>query len=201
MPTIAVLPAVEAAPRQQLRMVWPAALLASPAPLRLAPGYTLRTWQLGDEPGFYRVMALAGFGQWDEEKLRPSRARMLPSGWFFIVHDATGIIVTTAMATHNPTPFHPFGGELGWVAGDPDHKGHGLGHTVCAAVTNRFLSAGYQNIYLLTDDWRLPALKTYLKLGYQPFLFTPDMADRWQVICEQLAWPFTPDSWPQVESN
>lgn len=51
------------------------------------------------------------------------------------------------------------------------------------------------NIHLYTEDWRLPALKTYLKLGYCPYLFAPEQAARWQVICAQLRWPFTPDAW------
>ena len=54
--------------------------------------------------------------------------------------------VATAMACHNPAPLHPFGGELGWVAGDPAHAGKGLGLAVCTAVTARFLSAGYHNV-------------------------------------------------------
>jgi hypothetical protein len=38
-------------------------------------------------------------------------------------------------------------------------------------------------------------LKTYLKLGYFPFLYLPDMAERWRVICVPLGWPFTPAAW------
>jgi mycothiol synthase len=160
--------------------------------------YDLRTYQPGDETAWFSVMELAGFGVWDHERLQPTLATILPKGWFFAVHRATGAVVATAMATHKPTPEHPFGGELGWVAGDPAHKGKGLGWTVCAAVTHRYLRAGYENIYLKTDDWRLPALKVYLKLGYQPFLFAPDMEDRWQAVCTQLAWPFTPQAWPRL---
>ena len=63
------------------------------------------------------------------------------------------------MALHLPLEYHPCGGELGWVAGDPEHKGSGLGFAVCAAVTRRLLEIGYRNIYLLTDDFRLPAIK------------------------------------------
>lgn len=143
-------------------------------------------------------MALAGFQGWDAEALQPRLAEILPNGWFLIVHQATGEIVATAMATHNPSALHPFGGELGWVAADPTHAGQGLGLTVCAAVTARFIAAGYRNIYLKTDDFRLPAIKTYLKLSYLPFLFAPAMPERWQIICEKLNWPFTPQNWPAV---
>ncbi|MCL4859446.1 MAG: GNAT family N-acetyltransferase [Caldilineaceae bacterium] len=184
------------APRQQLRMIWPSRRLADPPPLRLHPDYDLRTYRPGDEPAWVAVMGLAGFHGWDDERLAVLKAMILPDGWFFITHRATGNVVATALANHRPHALHPFGGELGWVAGDPAHKGKRLGWTVCAAVTRRFLSAGYQNIYLLTDDERLPALATYLKLGYEPFLYAPDMARRWEAICSQVNWPFTPDAWP-----
>jgi mycothiol synthase len=63
---------------------------------------------------------------------------------------------------------------------------------VCAAVTARLIAAGYRDIHLYTEHWRLAALKTYLKLGYVPFLYAERMAPRWAAVCEQLGWPFTP---------
>jgi mycothiol synthase len=101
------------------------------------------------------------------------------------------------MGLHDHSTDHPFGGELGWVASDPAHAGKGLGMAVCAAVTARLLQAGYRNVHLFTEFWRLPALKTYLKLGYVPFLYQEGMAARWQAICAQLGWPFTPEAWRQ----
>jgi hypothetical protein len=148
MPTIAILAAdEEVKPKvQQLRMVWPQPLLASPPALRLHPDYALRTYQPGDETTFFQVMDLAGFTGWDMDRLRPTLTTILPDGWFFVIHQATGEIVATAMATHHPSEYHPFGGELGWVAGHPAHAGKGIGGAVCAAVSDRFLRAGYKNI-------------------------------------------------------
>jgi mycothiol synthase len=180
----------------QLQMIWPRHRLVHPLPVSVAPGYQLRTYQPGDESRFYKVMEIAGFEGWNDDILRPWLAKILPDGWFMVTEDASGAIVATTMATHNPTDRHSFGGELGWVASDLAHKGHGLGMTVCAAVVNRFLSAGYRNIYLKTDDFRLPAIKTYLGLGFIPLLFSEDMHGRWQIICDQLNWPFTPADWP-----
>lgn len=181
--------------QSQIQMVWPDYLLDAPPPVRLPPGYALRAYQPGDEPRFYAVMALAGWPGWDGDTLKPWLSRILPDGWFMAVHEASGMIVATAMALHSHSDEHPFGGELGWVASDPDHRGQGLGMAVSAAVTARLIGAGYRNIHLYTEDWRLPALKTYLKLGYIPYLAAPDMNARWRAICAQLGWPFTPDVW------
>jgi mycothiol synthase len=179
----------------QLRMVWPAQRVGVPPEVRLPAGYRLRTYRPGDEPRFYEVMALAGWPGWDDERLRPWMARILPEGWFFAVHEASSQIVATSMAVHDPQDWHPFGGELGWVACDTAHTGQGLGMAVVGAVTARLLGAGYRNIHLYTEDFRLPALKTYLKIGYIPMLYDADMPERWRAVCEQLRWPFTPEQW------
>jgi mycothiol synthase len=186
------------APFVQLQMVWPERLLDAPPPVRLPPGYALRTYRPGDESRFFQLMESAGWPGWDAARLRPVLARILPAGWFMVIHEESGEIVAAAMSVHDHTDLHPFGGELSWVVGDSVHAGQGLGMAVCAAVTARLISAGYRDIHLYTDDDRLPALKTYLKLGYVPFLFTPEMPDRWREICAQLGWPFTPELWPSA---
>ena len=68
---------------------------------------------------------------------------------------------------------------------------------VRGSVVGRLLRGGYTHIYLNTDDWRLPAITVYLRLGWIPFLYQADMEARWRVVCEQLNWPFTPEDWPQ----
>jgi len=140
-------------------------------------------------------MELSGWPGWNDEKLAPWIARIPPGSWFMAIHDASGGIVATAMGLHDHTPDHPFGGELGWLASDPAHRGRGLGLAVSAAVTQRLIEAGYRNIHLYTEHWRLAALKTYLKLGYVPFLYLPEMPERWRVICEKVGWPFKPEEW------
>ncbi len=190
---------------EYLQMVWPQHLLGSPPAVALPPGYSLRAYQPGDEPGFLRLMELAEFTEWEEEKMLTEwLARILPQGWFMAVHDASGEIVATAMACYDHTELHPFGGALGWVAGDPAHAGKGLGMAVSAAVTARLIGAGYLDIHLDTEDERLAAIKVYLKLGYVPFLYggdkglsetwlwplyTPAMRGRWQAIYSKLDWP------------
>lgn len=179
----------------QLQMIWPAHCLNAPPTAELPPGYAMRTYRPGDEPRFYALMELAGWPGWNAEVLQPSLSRILPDGWFMAAHQRSGEIVATAMSLHNYNGVHPFQGVLGWVAGDPAHAGQGLGKAVAAAATARLISAGYHDICLYTEDFRLPALKIYLTLGYVPLLHAPDMLARWQAICAQLGWPHTPDQW------
>ncbi len=182
----------------QLQMLWPVRFLHLPPSIELPRGYALRTFEWGDQPRFYEVMALAGWPEWDDERLQPWLERILPNGWFMAVHEESDQIVTTAMCLHDHTALQPFGGELGWLAGDPAHAGKGLGRVVTAAVTRRFMEAGYTNIHLYTEDFRYAALHTYLTTGYEPFLYLPDMAERWRAVCVQLDWPYSPEDWPAV---
>ncbi len=188
-------PSSEGEAPPQLRMIWPHHLRNSPPALCVSHEYVLRTFREGEQDRFFELMHLAGWPGWDAARLRPWVARLLPDGWFVAVHHASDTIVATAMALRDCSEFGSEGGELGWVAADPGHAGKGLGASVSAAVTRRFMAAGYRHIHLYTEDWRLPALKTYLKLGYVPWLYAPDQEQRWRVICQQIAWPFTPEIW------
>ena len=163
-----------------------------PIEVALPAGYALRVFRAGDEEGYIRVMRLAGFVDWDHDSIASLRQTVLPDGIFFAVHEASDLIVTTACANYKSTPLHPDGAEIGWVAGDPDHRGRGLGFAACAAAIRRFRQAGKAGIYLSTDDWRLPAIKVYLKLGLVPFLYAPDMPDRWRAVYGQLGLAFDP---------
>ena len=185
----------------QLKMLWPQRLLHAPPQADAPTGYRLRTHRPGDEGAFYQLMDRAGFKDWDDETLAPWLLKILPDGWYLIEHVASGTLVATAMANHNPQDLHPFGGELGWVAGHPDHAGRGLGRAVCAAVVRHLLHNGYRTLYLNPDDWRLPAISVYFQLGWAPFLYAQDMEERWGEVCRQLNQPFSPDLWPALSAT
>jgi len=184
--------------QQQLHMLWPARLLSAPPAVGVPAGYRLRTFTGDDTDHYLALVHGAGFTHFTPESVAECARQVLPDGLFVIDYEETGELAATAMTTHNPTELHPNGGELGWVAGSAAHSGNGLGITVCLAVIRRYQQAGYHRIYLKTDDWRLPALKSYLKMGFEPFLFTPDMPERWRVVCETLGWPYTPEKWPAI---
>lgn len=170
----------------QLQMLWPESRIKFPPEISIPANYALRTYQVQDKEAYLRLMQEAGFTTFSEKDLSEWLKRVLPNGLFLITHPPTGQLAATAMASHNPDDLHPLGGELGWVAGNPVHAGKGLGKAVCAAAVNRFISAGYTHIYLKTDDWRLPAIKIYLQLGFVPLYYTGNMEERWQTIHKKL---------------
>ena len=69
------------------------------------------------------------------------------------------------------------------VACKPDFRGMGIGHILNNIAVNVLKTKGMKTAYLTTDDWRLPAIKTYLKAGFTPDLTTePDFKERWNKI-------------------
>ena len=153
----------------QIQMIWPAHRLDTPPSVSLPSGYILRTTQPGEYPAFYRLMASVGWTGWDDEKLHPWLYRILPGGWFIVVEEASGEIVGSCMATHDPTWEVPFCGEVGWTVVHPDHQGKGLGKVVVSAVVGRFLQVGYQTIHLYTEVWRTVAIGLYKRLGFEEY--------------------------------
>lgn len=153
-------------------------------------GYALRTYRDGDGDAWIALMRQAGFASWDEKTLTQALAMALPDGIYFIECLSPRELAATAMAGHKPTDLHPFGGELGWVAVSPPHRGKRLSAAVSIAATRRLVAAGYRRVYLSTDDWRLPAIRTYLRIGYVPLLFAPDMEGRWRAVAGNLGMRF-----------
>ena len=175
--------------RPQLEMIWPESRRHVLPEVSLPPEYTLRPIEPRDYAGWSRLMEAAGFGEWPPERIEAHRREVLPRGFFVIEHRASGTIVATANAHHAPNERHPEGGELSFVAALPEHAGKGLGRAATAAVVRRFIEAGYGRIYLKTDDHRLPAIKVYLQLGFEPLLFDDQMAGRWAAAQKEIGWP------------
>lgn len=175
-----------------LEMVWPLAKLGHLPDINLSKEYELRQFQSTDIDKYFQLFAAAGM---EKPPLHYWEKHLLPNGFFVIEHKETQALVAACFASHHPTTRHVRAGNFGWLAVDPAHRGQGLGQAITAAVTARLLSAGYQRLYLETHDYRLPAIAIYLKMGWVPLLYLPEMGARWEKVCEELKWPFTPEKW------
>jgi mycothiol synthase len=81
----------------------------------------------------------------------------------------------------------PETGFLHWVAADPEHRGRRLGYRVSLAVLHELARRGCRDAALLTDDPRLPAIKTYQNLGFLPEHRNETHADRWKAVAARLS--------------
>ena len=149
------------------------------------PGeFRLRTFREEDLASFRELMTAVQLGQWDDATLERVRPTILRDGWLVIEHGDS--VVASAMAHHRPSEIHPGGGEVGWVASHPAHRGRGLGKAVICAAVGKLLDTGYRRSYLATDDFRLAAIGVYLELGFEPFMFEDSMVGRWTEVLFRL---------------
>ncbi|MDP1604392.1 MAG: GNAT family N-acetyltransferase [Legionella sp.] len=180
-------------PPNLLEMVWPEDKLDNKPLVNVPEGYCLRQFDDADTQNYYDLFARASM---EKPPLDYWRKHLLPEGFFVIEHQASKTIVAACFASHHPTARHPQAGNFGWLAVDPAYRGRNLGQAISAAVTARLIEGGYKRIYLETHDFRLPAIAIYLKMGWVPLLYLPEMERRWALICEALQRPYTPECWP-----
>ena len=158
--------------------------LAALPPLALPAGYSLRHFRPGDEGHWERVLDQS-FGATNPPRrfvnVMGRDAACSPERVLFVTWD--GAPVATASAWYRPE----WGVETGYVhyvGASPAHKGRRLGFQISLAVLHRFVCEGRTRAVLETDDFRVPAIKTYLELGFQPWLVEADQRQRWRTIVE-----------------
>lgn len=173
----------------QLRMIFDAEDTPLPE-LTVAEGFRLRAIADSELAPYNELRVSTDFKAWDEGKLREFRSKVLPDGMFLIEEIATGRFAASATAETADFGEYPEVGVLGWVMAHPDFRGRHLGRSVSVGAMHRLYAAGYRAFSLLTDDFRLAAVKTYLNLGWKPWLYLDDMADRWRALAGKFALDF-----------
>ena len=152
-------------------------------------GYVLRQLRDGDEQKYDDLFHLAFE---DEGRYPEILNRTLDGGFFVIEHLISHELVASCLAMRGSSSPRHSEGQLGWLVTDPSHTRKGLGSIVSACATNRLVAEGYPRPFLGTEDFRLPAISIYLKLGWHPFLYTAGMESRWRNICNCLGREFDP---------
>ncbi|OGI11764.1 MAG: hypothetical protein A2Y40_01115 [Candidatus Margulisbacteria bacterium GWF2_35_9] len=150
-------------------------------------GYRLRVYNSEDEEPLRRLLNRAGFS-FSPIKIKQAISICLPNGCFVVEYEQTKQLVATMMARHLASQLHPFGGRIDWLATDPEHRKLGLANICARSATQRLIQAGYENIWVTTDDHRIGALKIFLSIGFQPAL-SDALSKRWKNIFEKLHIP------------
>lgn len=161
--------------------------LAELPPIVVPFPYALRNLTADDVDAWRRLLARTGdLGEWTYERgarfFEPDGGMPL-DGAFFLTHDDNPI----ATAQLHLRPDGPYAGlaELGWVAVDREHRGQGLARVVCLAVMH-VAAREHQEIFLRTDDHRIAAIRTYLSLGFEPWMYDASAPARWGALLEEV---------------
>jgi mycothiol synthase len=149
------------------------------------PRYALRTAVPADHGELAEVLSEAFDDGWDEKRVR---AEFSPGNGVeatYVVVSAAGV-VATASARLLPDRY-PGAGYVHYVGARVSERGRRLGEVVTRRVLVHFAAAGLDQAVLETDDFRLPAIRTYLRLGFVPEPRTPGDARRWSKVLRKLA--------------
>lgn len=150
---------------------------------QVPPGLELRTFRAGDEEAWAELMTGA-IGDWDEESTRQqflSEPGVTPTAIFLLANGDKYV----ATATDKQLPASEVG-YLHMVAVAPNYRGRRLGRLVSVAALRHMRARGCREAILDTDDYRLPAIRTYLALGFVPDIVDADHPARWHRIEAEL---------------
>ena len=97
-------------------------------------------------------------------------------------------MVATASARRLPDRY-PEAGYVHYVGARVSERGRRLGEVVTRQVLAHFVAAGLDQAVLETDDFRLPAVRTYLRLGFVPEPRVAGDPIRWSKVLRKLTGP------------
>ena len=78
-------------------------------------------------------------------------------------------------------------GYLHMVGSKPAFRGRGLGTLMNRLSVAELKRLGMRSAYLDTDDFRIPAIRGYLRAGFVPEENTPELHARWEAIRRVIA--------------
>ncbi len=146
--------------------------------IELPPGYSIRSFRTGDEAGWERIIRISFENPtYEFDKVMKSDPAFRPERVLFVVHGDEPVATASAWQVDR---FGPVVGYLHMVGVSPEHQGKHLGYWVSVAVLHQFVEAGRMEAVLQTDDFRLPAIKTYLRMGFEPLLVHENQRERWR---------------------
>jgi mycothiol synthase len=153
-------------------------------PLQLPDGYHGRSLRAGEEKEWENIVSGA-FNRLFRFDEKLSAFELYTADRVQFICDAEDRPVATATAWHR----EKWGSDCGYlhiVGVLSAHGGKGLGAQVSLLALRRMEQEGYTKAVLNTDDFRLPAIRTYLKLGFVPYMDHESHQSRWTAITEQL---------------
>lgn len=161
-------------------------------PVKLREGYTIidslsNEYTIDDLSQAWGKICEELNGKYDEDRYKTMMLadQRIPEGAIYFVRDDAGeLISTSAMIVPN-------GSEeaiLHMVGTRSDAKGKGAGAAVSAYCVNDAIKRNIHKMWLKTDDFRIPAIKIYYRLGFLPWLFEEEMRERWITIARNLGW-------------
>jgi len=100
---------------------------------------------------------------------------------FFLLENNEAVATLTVICNYEKSE-----GYIHMVACKDTCRGKGYGTLLNQLAIKTLKEEGMQTAYLTTDDWRIPAIKSYLRIGFEPDLSTENFKTRWNEIFKTI---------------
>ena len=105
-----------------------------------------------------------------------------PDTIFFVMENGVEVATVTALTEENGT------GWLHMVTAKPEARGKGVAKYLVAIAEAAIYKYGMKKILLQTKEFRAVAIKSYLRAGYKPVLYTDEMEERWYKFLSEYGY-------------
>ncbi|MBC7287602.1 MAG: GNAT family N-acetyltransferase [Armatimonadetes bacterium] len=141
-----------------------------PREICLPPGFTIRTWQDGDELAWTQVKRAAfeddtPVGWWS--RTFGSRHDFDPRGWHLCEYQGQVVAIAAAVVTRHPETGDVMGCCIEWVGVLPEFRGLGLGRAIVTACLNYAKQFRPDPVVIVTQPNRKRAVALYESLGFR----------------------------------
>ncbi|MBQ8186993.1 MAG: GNAT family N-acetyltransferase [Clostridia bacterium] len=159
-------------------------------PADIADGWHIRTFRPGEEEIWLEIcrhglVAPDCTDAWDWAII--ARENLVPERDLFFACREDDIPMATTIGYVRPNGI----GDIHMVACHTDARGNRLGESLLGHAMAKLKAEmpGENRITrLTTDDWRLPAIKGYIRAGFLPVLHDDDMQGRWTKVLAELGF-------------
>ncbi len=151
----------------------------------LPEGYSFVTHKKKYTEKWLELSELLG-KRWTEEAFEKDMLGgigIYPEGIFYILDDNSEVVATASGIVGEDKT-----GTLHMISMCDKCRGKGMGTVLCSRVVNYLLDMGMKKITLMTNDFRIPAIKIYLNLKFLPVLKTGDNVslESWKSVASAL---------------
>ena len=100
---------------------------------------------------------------------------------FFLLENGEAVATLTVICDYDKKE-----GYIHMVACKDTCRGKGYGTLLNKLAIKTLKNEGMDTAYLTTNDWRIPAIKSYLRAGFEPDTSTDDFKERWDKIYDTI---------------
>jgi mycothiol synthase len=152
-------------------------------PVSVPEGFTVRHFREGDGKHWENIIRASFNYDCNFEKEIAQNENFKPEKVWFVCDGDKPVATATAWYNGN---WDKSVGYLHMVGMLPEYAGKSLGLKVSLAVLHEMQREGRSSAVLNTDDFRLPAIKTYFRLGFKSQCTHESHEGRWKLIREKL---------------